>query len=484
MYFTSKPSEDEPKVNRPVAKAPPPRPVSCRAPGRADHTRRRASGRNRPRRTQSHKAIHLGRGRRRARLPATSAGNEIRSSRSSRKLVQLSGRPAFHPLSRLSGSPIKARSLRRSVSSIAHTADRLGQAHLRYAWQLRGTALDNAVSDESRQQFSKEAAKAQPLLARARELGVKDGEAYALSLQLARIEKNPLAETRAIFNEAARSIRSTFRSMKNWPHTCYRGGTASPATLSGLPPRWPRVNPATTDSTFICTLLTSLINMTAISCIGATSIASCSFRLPKSPSSATRPLPTWFPSPLCTVVAQDRDVANAFARRSNTTMRLVSGNGDLSLRSFCNGAITRIASRPDPVGLGGAAELSSGAVHGRFPLRLVPNRLWSRGCRTLGPTDKKSQLRLSAPASRVQKLAIHPSNTWLAAIAPKASHGWACGTSQSRTTSPSSSPRPKPVGRSRFIRSCPGGSPGPMKNKSNRYRHLDQSRRTDHLHQR
>jgi hypothetical protein len=88
----------------------------------------------------------------------------------------------------------------------------LAHTHLKSAWDARGTLTDEYVTDEGRRVMRERAAKAKELLEQAIELGVKDGQAHALLVDIARIGAAPLAEARALF-EAGRKIDPHFHDL-------------------------------------------------------------------------------------------------------------------------------------------------------------------------------------------------------------------------------------------------------------------------------
>jgi hypothetical protein len=77
----------------------------------------------------------------------------------------------------------------------------MAQAHLLEAWRERGYGPEDSVSPEIRQRWKDSAGKARKLLEQAVQRGLKDGEAYVLLLEVARIEGWPLAETREVFEQ-------------------------------------------------------------------------------------------------------------------------------------------------------------------------------------------------------------------------------------------------------------------------------------------
>lgn len=78
-------------------------------------------------------------------------------------------------------------------------------ALLKAGWDARGTGPDDLVAEEGRRRQRELAGKGREFLERAIVLGVTDGEAHALLLEVARIEGWPLAEARAAL-DAGRKI--------------------------------------------------------------------------------------------------------------------------------------------------------------------------------------------------------------------------------------------------------------------------------------
>ena len=85
----------------------------------------------------------------------------------------------------------------------------MAHATLHEAWQERGEGSDEGVTEEVQQRFRSKAAEARQLLEQAVDIGVRDGHAHTLMLEVARIEGRPLNETRALL-EAGRKIDPTY----------------------------------------------------------------------------------------------------------------------------------------------------------------------------------------------------------------------------------------------------------------------------------
>jgi hypothetical protein len=72
----------------------------------------------------------------------------------------------------------------------------LAKAHLRYAWEARGGGWAFTVTDEGWEKFHGRVAEARRLLEEATAQGVKDGEAYALLVEVAKAEGLPEEQAR------------------------------------------------------------------------------------------------------------------------------------------------------------------------------------------------------------------------------------------------------------------------------------------------
>jgi hypothetical protein len=77
----------------------------------------------------------------------------------------------------------------------------MAQAHLLEAWRERGYGPEDGISPEIRQRWKESAGEARKLLEQAVQKGVKDVEAHASLLEVARIEGWPLAEARKVFEQ-------------------------------------------------------------------------------------------------------------------------------------------------------------------------------------------------------------------------------------------------------------------------------------------
>jgi hypothetical protein len=77
----------------------------------------------------------------------------------------------------------------------------LAKAHINWAWEARGVGFADTVTDEGWQHFHTRIAEAKRLVDAALELGVKDGEAYALLILIAKAEGRPQEQARAWLKE-------------------------------------------------------------------------------------------------------------------------------------------------------------------------------------------------------------------------------------------------------------------------------------------
>ncbi|HEY2416234.1 MAG TPA: hypothetical protein VGI40_28595 [Pirellulaceae bacterium] len=80
----------------------------------------------------------------------------------------------------------------------------IAKATLHLAWHERGWGPEELVAEKSRQHFIARAREAQAAIQQALNIGVKDGEAYSVLLEIAKIEGWPLDTTRAAFDEGCR----------------------------------------------------------------------------------------------------------------------------------------------------------------------------------------------------------------------------------------------------------------------------------------
>jgi hypothetical protein len=90
----------------------------------------------------------------------------------------------------------------------------LGRAHISWAWEARGSGWASTVTEEGWQQFHTRIGEARRLLARAIDMGAKDGEAYAGLITVAMAEGQPVEETRAILDAGMKVDPTYFRMYK------------------------------------------------------------------------------------------------------------------------------------------------------------------------------------------------------------------------------------------------------------------------------
>src|SRR5262249_40917802 len=77
----------------------------------------------------------------------------------------------------------------------------MAKAQIGYAFEARGTGLANTVSEENAKLFASRMVEAKKYLEKAIELGVKDGEAFALMINAAKSLSMPREATEDILKE-------------------------------------------------------------------------------------------------------------------------------------------------------------------------------------------------------------------------------------------------------------------------------------------